>query len=49
MEGDTKTDFKSPTTIGIIQKFLKCTDTQFECCDIVGRTFKSIEDHACYL
>jgi putative redox-active protein with C_GCAxxG_C_C motif len=49
LEGDTKINFKSPAALNTIQRFLKCSDYQFECRDIVGRKFKDIEDHACYL
>jgi putative redox-active protein with C_GCAxxG_C_C motif len=48
-EGNTKIDFKNPEAVKTLHKFLKCTDYQFECCDIVGRKFESVKDHACYL
>jgi len=33
----------------IIEKFLKSSDYEFECSDIVGRKFENIDDHACYM
>ena len=48
-QGDGKIDFKSPRAIETIDRFLKCTDFEFECCNIVGRRFENIDDHAAYL
>ena len=33
----------------LVEKFLEASDYEFECKDIVGRQFESIEDHAAYL
>ena len=33
----------------VIDGFLKQTDYRFECSEIVGRKFESVEDHAAYL
>lgn len=33
----------------VIEKFLESSDYEFECTDIVGRKFESIDDHARYL
>lgn len=44
-----KIDFKSEESNDILEKFLNCTDFEFECSKIVGRKFKSVEDHANYL
>jgi hypothetical protein len=44
-----KIDFKNPRAIDAIDRFLKCTDFEFECSEIVGRRFKNIGDHAGYL
>jgi hypothetical protein len=48
-EGDGKIDFKSPRALGLIDRFLKCTDSELECSKIVGRKFENISDHASYL
>jgi hypothetical protein len=48
-KGENKIDFKSLEANNVIDKFLKCTDYEFECLKIVGRRFKNIEDHANYL
>jgi hypothetical protein len=32
-----------------IDRFLKCTDHEFECSEIVGRRFENVGDHAGYL
>ena len=44
-----KIDFKNPRVIEAIDSFIKCTDYQFECSEIVGRKFENIGDHAGYL
>jgi hypothetical protein len=44
-----KIEFKSPRAIAAIDRFLKCTGSKFECFDIVGRKFQSINDHAGFL
>ncbi|MCP4628576.1 MAG: hypothetical protein GY850_34465, partial [bacterium] len=33
----------------VIERFLKSSDYEFECSEIVGRKFENIDDHACYL
>jgi hypothetical protein len=47
-EGE-KLDYKSPRAEDVIERFLKCTDYEFECSEIVGRRFENIGDHAGYL
>jgi hypothetical protein len=42
-------NYKDPGALAVIRKFLKSTDYQFECSDIVGRKFENISDHAAYL
>lgn len=42
-------DFQNPIVLEIIEKFLKCTDYEFECSKIVGRRFENINDHADYI
>jgi len=44
-----KIDFKNPRAIDVIDRFMKCTDYEFECSVIVGRRFENIDDHAGYL
>ena len=48
-EGVGKLDFKAPKALDTIDRFIKCTDYEFECSKIVGRKFESIGDHASYL
>ncbi|MHC5037587.1 MAG: C-GCAxxG-C-C family (seleno)protein [Planctomycetota bacterium] len=48
-EGEKKLDFKSPKALEVIERFLKCTDYEFECSEIVGRKFENVGDHAGYL
>lgn len=47
--GDKKPDYKDPRALAVIEKFLESSDYEFECSEIVGRTFKDVEDHAAYL
>ena len=48
-EESGKTGHKDPRTQGVIDRFMKQTDCEFECSEIVGREFKDIDDHAAYL
>jgi hypothetical protein len=48
-EGVGKADFKNPRALDAIDRFRKCTDSEFECSKIVGRRFKNVDDHAAYL
>jgi Putative redox-active protein (C_GCAxxG_C_C) len=48
-KGDGKIDFKSQEATEVIDRFLKCTDSEFECWKIVGRRFENVADHAGYL
>jgi hypothetical protein len=48
-EGAGKPDFQSPAALEIIDRFLKCTDYEFECSRIAGRKFESVGDHASYV
>jgi hypothetical protein len=48
-EGVGKLDYKAPIALDAIDRFLKCTDCEFECSKIVGRKFENIADHASYL
>ncbi len=44
-----KIDFKNPIAVDAIDRFVKCTDSEFECSKIVGRRFENVGDHAGYL
>jgi len=33
----------------VIEKYLEAADYEFECSEVVGRTFENVEDHASYL
>ena len=44
-----KIDFQTPRAIDAIDRFMKCTDYEFECSEIVGQTFENVGDHAGYL
>lgn len=44
-----KLDFKSPRAINVIDRFSKCTGSEFECRKIVGRKFENVDDHARYM
>ncbi len=44
-----KLEYKSAKSLEAIDLFLKCSDYEFECSEIVGRKFESIADHAAYL
>jgi hypothetical protein len=48
-EGDDKVVFQNPRAEEVIERFLKSTDYEFECSEIVGRKFENIGDHADYL
>jgi hypothetical protein len=48
-EGGSKVEFKNPRGLDAIDKFIKCTDYEFQCSKIVGRRFDNIDDHATYL
>jgi hypothetical protein len=40
---------RDPRSQELIDGFLRATDFKFECAEIVGRTFESVEDHADFL
>lgn len=42
-------DLNDPRLAGVIEKFLKSSDYEFECSKIVGRKFENVTDHAGYL
>jgi hypothetical protein len=48
-DGTGKPGFKNPKALETIDRFLKCTDFEFECSKIVGRKFKDVDDHAGHL
>jgi hypothetical protein len=41
--------FTNPVYLAVVDKFVGNTGGEFECCQIVGREFESIDDHAAYL
>ena len=41
--------FDNPEYMAVINRFMESTDREFECCQIVGRKFENIGDHAAYL
>jgi hypothetical protein len=47
--GAGRLEFKDPAMLATIDRFLECTDHEFECARIVGRKFESIADHAGHL
>jgi hypothetical protein len=48
-EGDDGFGFEDPRLLDTIDRFTSCTDGEFECSAIVGRTFEDIGDHAAFL
>ncbi len=48
-KGDENLDFKNPEAVDTIERFIKYTNYEFECSEIVGRKFESVEDHADYI
>jgi len=48
-EPEGKIEFNDPRAMAVIERFLKCSDYEFECSEIVGRRFENISDHAAYL
>jgi hypothetical protein len=44
-----KVKFENPEATAAVDRFLQCTDYEFECSEIVGRKFESVEDHAGHL
>jgi hypothetical protein len=47
--GGDKLSYKAPDSLALINRFLKCTDYEFECASIVGRRFRDVGDHACHV
>ncbi len=47
--GSGKVDFKNPRAQDAVNRFLKCTDYEFECATITGRRFENIAEHAAYM
>ncbi len=48
-EGVGKIEFQNPSALDAIDRFMKCTDDEFDCSEIVGRRFENVDDHAGYL
>jgi hypothetical protein len=47
--GAEKLNFQDANALETIDRFLKCTNYDFECPKIVGRKFESVADHAGYV
>lgn len=47
--GAARFDFESPQGRAIVDRFLACTGGKFECAEICGRSFASVEEHAAAL
>ncbi len=47
--GAGRIDFKDRRTLDLMDRFIRCTDFEFGCSEIVGRRFESVSDHAGYL
>ena len=48
-DGANKVDYENPEGYQMIGKFAQATRNEFECANIVGRTFKDVDDHAEYV
>ena len=48
-KGNESLDFKNPAAVETIERFIKYTDYKFECSEIVGRKFETVEEHAEYV
>ncbi len=48
-QGDGRIDFNATDASEVIERFIKCTNYEFECSKIVGRKFENIDDHASYM
>jgi len=48
-ENEGKVEFKDPRGLAVVEEFVKISDYKFECKDIVGRKFESVQDHADYI
>jgi hypothetical protein len=48
-QGARKIAYKAPAARETIERFLKCTDYEFDCSTIVGRKFQDIADHAAFV
>ena len=49
LEAGGKVPHKSKGALDAIDRFLKCTNYEFECAGIAGRKFEGLADHAAYL
>jgi len=49
IEDGEKIRYKDPKAKAVIARFKEITDDTFECSEIVGRKFESVDDHAGYL
>jgi hypothetical protein len=46
---DVVVNFDDPRANTLIEKFMQCTDYEFECSKIVGRKFENVAEHAQYI
>ena len=44
-----KVDYKASRALDTIDRFIRCSEYEFECSKIAGRTFESVSDHASYV
>jgi hypothetical protein len=49
LQESARIPFKPPKALALIDRFLECTNYEFECSSIVGRKFESLGDHACHV
>ncbi len=49
LQAGEKIEYKGPQGMEMIDKFLKCSDYEFECSEIVGRKFEGVGDHAAHV
>ena len=48
-QGAGTIELDNPRVHAVVDRFMKCTDYEFECSKIAGRRFEDISDHAGYL
>lgn len=48
-EGVDRIGLNPPAALDAIERFIKCTNNEFECSKIVGQQFESVSEHASYL
>jgi hypothetical protein len=48
-EESAKIDFADPRAAAVLDRFMKASDCEFVCAEVVGRKFEDIGDHAAYM